>query len=205
MTSDEKPSILSDIDYMKSLAEAGEKGPLNIGRALFWAGIIYGVASLVQYGMIVHIIPYPNPWFMVLNWGVAILISVTISIMSPKRRAPGSLSASNRAAYAAWSGVGLGVFAFMASVAVLSASAQQLEGLIFILAPAVLVIYGVGWWVCARMSGQNWLTWVSIGCFVAAPMLGLFARRPEQLVAYAVCLFVLATLPGYKIMQDAKQ
>ena len=38
-------ALRHEIDYMKSLVEAGANRPLGNGAALFWAGLVFGTAA----------------------------------------------------------------------------------------------------------------------------------------------------------------
>jgi hypothetical protein len=205
MSADTPPSLKTELDYLTSLAEAGNRAPLNIGRALFWAGLIYGGASLIQYFVIIKLIRFPNPWFMTFLWLGAIALHMAAIFIGRNKKCPGADSAANRAAQAAWSGVGMGIFSFFMAVVVLSIHFKRMEEVSFLMASTVLSIYGIGWWVSARMSETKWLYWVSFACFLAAPALCLLAGYKEQLLAYAVCLLCLATVPGYKLMLDARK
>jgi hypothetical protein len=129
---------------------------------------------------------------------------ITIFLVRSKRCA-GALSAANRAASAVWSGVGMGIFSFIMAFIVLGVYFERMEEVSFLIGPTVLSIYGIGWWVSARMSETKWLYWVSFACFLAAPALCLLAGRAEQLLAYSACLIGLATVPGYKLMLDARK
>ena len=71
-------------------------------------------------------------------------------------------------------------------------------------APVVLILYGVGWWVGGAISGKTWVKWVAFGSFVGAPLITLMAGRPEQLLAYAVCLVAFTTVPGVIVMRGNK-
>jgi hypothetical protein len=205
MSADTPPTLKTELDYLTSLAEAGDRGPLNIGRSLFWAGLIYGTASLFQYVVIIKLIRLPNPWFMNLIWISAIVIHMIAIFFTRSKRYTGAQSAANRAASAVWSGVGLGIFSFIIAVIMLGVYFQRMEEVSFLIGPTVLSIYGIGWWVSARMSQTKWLYWVSFACFVAAPALCLLAGRAEQLLAYSACLIGLATVPGYKLILDARK
>lgn len=192
--------IQNDIDYMKSLAVDGARGPLRNGASLMWAGVLYAVASCVHYAFVTHLIPYPNPWFIALNWLLASAIFAVLAVTTAPRRT-GKPSDLACVAYSAWTAVGLSIGAFIALLIVVANVLQQLETVTFIIAPFVLIVYGIGWWVSAAASAQKWTRLVAIGCFIAAPVLGLLTGKPEQLIAYAVCLVLFAAIPGMVLMR----
>ncbi len=187
--------IQNDIDYMKSLAVDGARGPLRNGTSLMWAGTLYAIASCIHYGFVTHLIPLPNPWFIAANWILAsVLFGVLAFTTGPKRT--GQPSDMACVAYSAWTAVGLSIAAFIALLVVVANVLQQLETLVFLAAPFILIVYGIGWWVSASASRQGWMRLMAIGAFVAAPCLGVLSGKPEQLVAYAVCLVLFAAIPG---------
>ncbi len=195
--------LQSDIDYMKSLAVDGARGPLRNGASLWWAGVVYAAASCIQYGFVTHMIPLPNPWFMALNWVLASVVFAVLAVMTAPRRT-GKASDIACVAYSAWSAVGLSIGSFIALLIVMSNILQQMEALAFVIAPFVLIVYGIGWWVSAAASPQGWMRFVALGCFIAAPLLGFLTGKPEQLLAYAVCLVTFAAIPGLLLMRAEK-
>lgn len=195
--------IQSDIDYMKNLAVSGARGPLRNGASLFWAGVVYAIASGIHYGFVTHMIPLPNPWFMALNWVLASVIFGVLAVMTAPRRT-GKASDLACVAYSSWTAVGLSVGSFIALMIVMSNVLQQMEALAFVIAPFVLIVYGIGWWVSAAASAGKWMRLVAIGCFISAPLLGFLTGKPEQLLAYALCLVSFAAIPGVILMRAEK-
>jgi hypothetical protein len=196
-------NLQSDIDYMKSLAEAGSRGPLKNGVTLFWAGLLYGGASVAQYAMIQGWLPKSSAVSAGIWFGASILFGILACVFGFNRmRVKGS--ASNRASASAWSAVGIGIVAFIACVAIVANIYQTFEPLSYLIAPVILILYGMGWWVSALMSGTGWLKLVSLGCFAAAPAISCLAGKPIQMLAYAGCLFLFAMLPGIVLMRAEK-
>ncbi len=196
-------NLQSDIDYMKSLAEAGSRGPLKNGATLFWAGLLYGLAAIAQYAMIMGWLPKSSAVAAAIWFGASILFGILALVLGFNRvRICGSVG--NRATASAWSAVGMGIVAFIASVVIVAHICQTFEPLSYLMAPVILLIYGMGWWVSALMSGQGWLKLVSLGCFLAAPLISLLAGQPIQMLAYAGCLFLFAMVPGIVLMRAEK-
>ncbi len=192
--------IQNDIDYMKSLAVDGARGPLRNGASLLWAGVVYAAASCVHYGFVTHMIPMPNPWFMAVNWLLASAVFAILAVTTAPRRT-GKASDLACIAYSGWTAVGLSIASFIALMVVMANVLQQMETLTFVIAPFVLIVYGIGWWVSAAASTGKWMRLVAIGCFVAAPLLGLLTGKPEQLLAYAACLVLFAAIPGFVLIR----
>ncbi len=195
--------LQSDIDYIKSLAEAGGASPLRNGSNLLWAGIIYAVAAVGQYAIVKGWLPQ-TAWMSLSLWFGGSLIFGIIATLSGMARRKRMGSSAVKAAETAWDGVGLGLMAFLLTAYVVATHSSDPASITFLLAPGVLLLYGVGWWVSAKMSKQTWLKFIAFGCFIGSPLMGLMAGRPEQLLVYAVCLIVLAAVPGAILMRAEK-
>ncbi len=196
-------NLQSDIDYIKSLAEQGGQGPLKNGATLFWAGLLYGLAAIAQYAMIMGWLPQSSAMSAFIWIGASVLFGIlAFAFNFDRMRIKGSVG--NRATASAWSAVGMGIFVFMASVAIVANIFHTFEPLSYLIAPVILLIYGMGWWVSALMSRQGWLKLVSLGCFLAAPAISFLAGHPIQMLAYAGCLFLFATVPGIVLMRADK-
>ena len=195
-------SLQSDIDYMKSLAEDGTRGPMRNGAILFWAGILYAGASVAEYGVAINILPQNTLFQMAIWFGASLLFAILAAVFSC--RGCGVRSTSAKAYDSAWTAVGMGIGFLILSVFLVARQVQDVQPITFLIAPVVLVLYGMGWWVSAMMSGQGWLKAISFGCFIGAPVMALLAGRPEQLLAYAVALILFATIPGFILMRAAR-
>lgn len=196
-------NLQSDIDYMKSLAEAGGRGPVKNGATLFWAGLLYGAASLGQYALIMGWLPRNQAVAMFLWFGASIAFGIIAFIFGRGRnRIKGP--ASDRAVNSVWSAVGIGIIMFIICTAIVANLTHTFEPISYLMAPAVLLMYGMGWWVSGQMSDTGWVKLVSVGCFLGAPALALLGNRPEQMLTYAVCLFLFAMVPGLVLMRAEK-
>jgi K+-sensing histidine kinase KdpD len=195
-------SLQSDIDYMKSLAEDGGRGPMKNGAVLFWAGLLYGGASLAEYGVAINILPQTTLFQMTIWFGASLLFAIIATFSGLRNRR--ARNASAKAYDSAWSAVGIGIGFLILSTFLVARQVQDVQAVTFMIAPVILVMYGMGWWVSAMMSGQGWLKAISFGCFIGAPIMALLAGRPEQLLAYAVALVLFAAIPGLILMRAAR-
>jgi len=200
MTTDQ---LESEIAYMKSLAVSGGHGPLKNGANLFWAGLLYGGAAVAQYAIIKGYLPR-GLWVTAGVWlGVSLAYAVIIAMTVGSSRKDAEAPAS-RASHSAWSGVALGLLAFFASMIVMANIVADFSTVSFLMAPIVLVLYGVGWWVSATASGTGWLRLVALGSFAGAPVLCLLTGHAEQMLAYAAALVLFAMIPGFILMRAEK-
>jgi len=195
-------SLQSELDYLKGLAESGARGPMKNGSVLFWAGLLYAAASVAEYGVAIDVLPQTTLMQMCIWFGAsAIFTAIAILLLCRKS---GRHNISSVGYNSAWSGVGIGIGVLMLSVFLLARQIGDVRAVTFMIAPVVLVLYGMGWWVSAKISELGWLKLVSAGCFLAAPIMALMAGRPEQLLAYAAALVLFAAVPGFVIMRAAR-
>ena len=173
------------------------------GASLVTAGLVYAAAAVAQYLAIIRVLPC-TPWMSALIWIGATVVFAALSFMFRFNRYTANKSVGGRAAAAIWSGVGIAIMFFILCTIVIANVLKDFYAASFIIAPVILILYGVGWWIGGAMSGQGWVKWVAFGSFLAAPLITLMAGRPEQLLAYAVCLVLFTTVPGAIVMRAAK-
>jgi len=202
MTRDQVQSVHDDIAYMKALAQEGRRAPLLGGSILITAGLVFGLASLVAYGIDSGILNVPPVAYAFL-WGGAMLVFFVILAWQIRKtdRKPGAQSAANRAAGAGWMGVGLGIFVMSLSMAVIGWKVQSpIPSLIF--PSLIFALYGSGWAVSATMSDQKWQWTLAIACWIAAPLIAFLTGSPLMWLAYAAGLFLFALLPGVLLVRQ---
>ncbi|MBC6981638.1 hypothetical protein [Caulobacter sp. 17J80-11] len=201
MTDDQIQTIRDDIAFMKAMAEEGRRAPLLGGAILANAGAIFAGASVANWAIGTgRLAVGPMGYFVV--WGFAMVAFVVALVVLTRRvkRQPGASTPANRAFGTAWSAAGFAIFALW--VALMVADWRLQTHLVWMLFPSmILALYGLGWSVSAAMSGQKWLNVVAIGAFVGAPALAWFAGEPEQYLAYAAALLLLAAVPGMLLMR----
>jgi hypothetical protein len=206
---DKVEDTAADIAWMRRLAEEGAQAPMQGNSLLMFGGLLYGLASLFHWAVVVGVLPLAENQLWI-GWVVAtvsywIILAVTLPRL---RRSAGVNTTANRAAGIAWSGMGWGIFAMFLAMAVLGwrlADEAALNAMFALIPSIIMVFYGVGWAVNAAMQRSRMLWTLSLASFAAAPLLALFAGRSEQYLAYAAALFLLMALPGYLLMRAAKQ
>lgn len=199
-------ALKSDIDYLKSLALDGGRAPVMNGGALFWAGICFSAAAVVQYLVMDGVLTVPNPWFLALNWGAAAAIYAVLCIASitASKRRYGVGNAMNRAIGSVWSGVGFAIFALFITLNAAAVGMKAMEQMTPLFAPAIVILYGVGWWVASVLSGRKWMGFVGLLSFASAPFLAFVGGQPIQMLGYAITLTLIATIPGLVLMRSSE-
>lgn len=195
-------TLHDDIAYMKSLAEDGGRPVVN-GTALFWAGLVFGGAAVVHYLCLAGFITVGNPWYQAAIWvGAGVVYGIVCAItLRGKGRETGPAA---KAVNSVWAAIAVSVMVLLLCLTTAGARLETLEAQTALIAPAILILYGIGWWVAAVVSGQGWLKLVCAGCFVAAPLVAFLGGQAEQMLAYAACLGLFAIVPGFLLMRAAK-
>lgn len=202
MTDDQMQNVRDDIAFMRALATEGQRTPLLGGVILGSAGLIFAVASVVHWATVTGLIQL-GQWGNLITWvGAMVIFFVILTIANIRIGSkPGARSPANKAAGAAWMGVGLAIFVMSMSYA---AAAWQLRtGAVMATFPSLIfALYGAGWTVAASMTGKKWLWWVGIGSWVMAPVLAWLSSSPSQFLAYAAALILLMSIPGFVLMRQ---
>jgi hypothetical protein len=201
MTDDQMQTLQSDIAYLKALAKEGEHAPLLGGSILAVAGLSFGAASLGHWALVTGRIP---GGLSMVGWAwlaaMAVFFTVLFTYKARNAVRPGADSAANRAGRSSWVGAGYALFtlAFVMSVA----AWRTHSPVIFYLFPSVvLAFYGASWAVAASMTRRVWLWAPALGSFFGAAGLAFLVGTPELYLAYAVCLFLVAFVPGLVLMR----
>lgn len=202
MTRDQVQSVHDDIAYMKALAQEGRQAPLVGGRILVTAGLVFGAAAIIHYGINSGLIDLPSVAYLVL-WGAAMLIFFGALIVETRRceGKPGARSAGNRAASAGWMGAGLGIFVMSLAMGVIGWKTQS-SAVAAVFPSLIFALYGSGWAVSATMSGQKWQWYLAIGCWIATPLIAFLIGSPAMWLGYAAGLFLFALVPGLILMRQ---
>ena len=196
----------ADIAWMRRLAEEGAQTPLQGNSLLMFGGLLYGVASLFHWAIIVGLVPLAESQLWIGWVGATVAYWIILAVTIPRLRRAGVSTTANRAASIAWSGMGWGIFAMFMTFTVLGLRLGEsvLEGVYVMIPSMIMIFYGVGWAVHASMQRSRLLWILSLSSFAAAPLLALFAGQAEQYLAYAAALFLLMALPGWILMRQAR-
>lgn len=203
-----EPTDTADIAWMRNLAQEGASAPLRGGDILLAAGLLFGLASVVNWLVISGLTPFAPGQVLNILWPAVTVVFVVLAVVLGQRRAKdgGVRTAANRASATVWSSVGIGIFTLFVSVALIGVRlGGDVQPFVFSLIPSVIMVfYGMGWAVSATMTRSAFLWRLSIASFVAAPLLAAFTGSTLQYLAYAACLLGLMALPGWLLMRKAR-
>lgn len=191
-----------DLSYLRSLAEAGRDAPLTAGPYLVAGGGWFGVASLLigLHDMGFFALQANVMAAVMLGATAGFAVTLYLLIRRDSRHVPNT---TNRVIGAAWSAVGFGIFAFFVAVAIVAARSGN--GFIMnSIALAVLTLYGAAWQLTGAVTGQRWMTGVTVLTFASLLIVAAAVGTPFAWVAYAVALVLCAVLPGLYLMRLAR-
>ncbi len=197
----------ADIAWMRRLAEEGAQAPMRGNSLLMFGGLLYGLASLFHWAIIVGLVPLAKNQIWIGWIAATVAYWIILAVTIPRLSRAGVSTTANRAAGIAWSGMGWGIFAMFVAMSVLGwrlADEVALEAMFALIPSIIMVFYGVGWAVHAEMQRSRKLWVLSFASFAAAPLLALFAGQAEQYLAYAAALFLLMALPGWMLTRQAR-
>lgn len=189
-----------DLQYLRQIAEQGEKHPIQGGEfGILW-GSLYMLASLYAYATLSGFLPFSNSTVL-----IAFLMPIPIGLAGHyaliKRSTfqPGAFSFGNRTSSAAWFTVGLSSGAIFCSI--LAGKALNLialeEHVIWgILQAIVFSMYSVAYGTTAQISGDK-LLYVYTAMGLAMAVATIFSiGYLEMFLVLAAGVFLAGMLPG---------
>lgn len=202
MTDDQMQSVRDDIAYVRAVAHEGRNAPILAGPVLVAAAVIFGGATLIQWGMEAGLVG-GGDWAPMALWiGVGVVFAgCMIWLVGRMKRQPGFNTSRNRAVGSAWRAVGFGIFATWAGLVAMSI---RTDNWIWMAAmpTIVAVAYGSAWLVGAAMTGARWMSWIAFLSYAGAVALGWFAGGAELYLVFAAVLVAVALIPGLILMRQ---
>ncbi|MGB1343318.1 MAG: hypothetical protein ACPG5J_13460 [Pseudomonadales bacterium] len=189
-----------DLQYLRQIAEQGEKHPVHGGEfGILW-GTLYLLASLYAYATLSGFLPFSNS-----TVAIAFILPIPIGTIGhyllAKRfiQKSGAFSFGNRTSSAAWTTVGLSTFIIFLSI--FAGKALHLlnlsEAVIWGLLQAVIFsMYSVAYGTTAQTSGDK-VQYVYAGVGLAMAVATVFTiGQLEVFLVLAAGVFFGAVLPG---------
>ncbi len=199
---------MTDIAWLRGLAEEGAKAPIKGASILFAAGLIFGTASVAHWLIATDIVAVAPEAYGAMWGGTALVFLGTLFVLIGRLKREGGVeTAANRAFGIVWSALGWGIFSLFLSLIVSDltrAGQSDLAEWSLIIPSIIMAFYGVGWAVTATMTRSKSLWTLALASFAAAPALAVLSGTSWQYLAYAGALYGLMALPGFLIMRSAK-
>jgi hypothetical protein len=204
--SDQANGLREDVAFMRSMAEQGRRGPLLGGIFLAAAGLIYGTASFLHWGIQTGRLPFApastdNIWI-----GASLLFAVVWVVLFTqlRRGGPTVVGAAQFAFGAAWIGSGIGILVMLAAVGIASARLHD-PSLMNINAFTTFAFYGAAWSVCGALARQRWMYLIAAAAFVLAPALALVSGTANELLVLGAGLLATLFAPGIRLMLQTRR
>jgi len=201
--SDNVDTLQQDIGWLRALAESGQNAPLQAGPYLVAGGAWFGGASLflgLQQLGVASPVAATMPWI----WLVAAIGFGTTLALLIRRDREQVERGPNRLINATWSAAGFGIFVYWAASSIL---ATRLDNAVVMatMAPAVMVIYGLVWWIKGSLTGSAWMRGLALISFASVFLVALAMGSPFAWLTYSVALLATALLPGLHLMRQARR
>jgi hypothetical protein len=194
--------LREDIGYMRVLAEQGRKGTIFGGVFLAAAGVVFGCACLIQWCVLVGILPAVSGfvWYL---WGAAAAVFAGAVALLSRRLEPraGGPSVAGAAFAMTWNGTAIGIAVAFAAVVVV-AGVTHAPSPYYAVAPIVFAFYGTAWFVAGGQARRRWLYGVAVLSYGCALLLA-WLSGPNQVLAMAAALILTLTVPGIVLMREA--
>lgn len=195
-------TMKDDITYMRRLAEQGRSAPILGGVFLAAAGVVFGIACIVQWAMVMRGVE--SVASIVELWGGAMLLFALVWVLfflQMRSKGAAAIGITNRAFHAAWLGSGIGITVTSIGVAV-AASVAQSPVVMVSYPPMVFGFYGTAWLVSGVLAQRRWMYGAALASYVFAVVLGVLVTQATMLLAMGVALFVTLTIPGILLMRE---
>ena len=196
-------SLDEQIELVRRLALAGRDAPLVGGRICLLAGLVFSGASLWTWLVLDHYITAPIAAIAV-PWAIALAVVMAYVVYLRQRfPEPNADTTTNRAARAAWSGIGRALFALQAAFLVVALRSNE-SGIYLLLPSCIFALYGAAWTVGAAMTERTWLKVLSVASFAVAIALALAERAALSFLLQAFAFLALVAAPGAILLRLEK-
>ncbi|MBN8646823.1 MAG: hypothetical protein J0L55_02630 [Caulobacterales bacterium] len=222
--------LKSEIEYIKNMVQKGDIGPLNIGRALLWAGAAILFYTLARLSLdIKFLMPkdfqFSSLYFKATNYIALLTIIIFASGLFLDRRnifGIGEKSTASKVANTVWLGVLIGTVDFLLCFIAFGVSFLnhgQIEDYlnhfpnppiilgifsIYFTGSFLLISIGIGWLVTSVVSGKKWLNFFSIGSFLLAPITIYIGATFGGNYSFLLSFLLFCILPAYLSLRDEK-
>jgi hypothetical protein len=196
-------NLRNDLEWLRSLAESGRSGPLQAGPYLVAGGAWFGGASLVLALAQLRVVALPEGAEAWIWTASAAGFFATLALLVYRSRHD-TERGPNRLINAAWSAAGVTIFVYWLASSLLAVRLD--DGIVMVtMAPAVMSIYGLVWWIKGSLTGIRWMRVLALLSFASVFVLALAVGSPYVWLSYTVALVATALLPGLYLMAMARK
>lgn len=199
----EKALMSDDLDYLRTLAEAGENAPLLGGRFLSWWGGVITIAYLGHYLIQTGQIGLPKEsvgwlWLGVISIGV---IGHAILVATFSRDKPGAGSVGNRTQRMVWQNAGLVLIGlFVALTLRVSFGLGDPSDFNWSL-PVVFALYSLALGLSGYMGQNHILKIAGWGASIVVPITVWFIGSVHLYAIASIAIAITVFLPGLALLR----
>jgi hypothetical protein len=196
-------NLRNDVEWLRSLAESGRNGPLQAGPYLVAGGAWFGGASLALALAQLRVLALPEGAESRIWMASALGFLATLAVLIYRDRHV-TERGTNRLINAAWSAAGVTIFVYWLASSLLALRLD--DGIVMVtMAPAVLSIYGLVWWIKGSLTGSGWMRALALVSFASVFVIALAVGSPYVWLSYTFSLLVTALLPGLYLVARSRQ
>ena len=204
------PDLVSELAYVRALAEEGRDAPLVGGFYYLLWGALMGGAAIIAFLLASGALSL-GPVNIFSVWIGAGLIGWAASFLNGRRTGakPGALTIGNRTAQAVWFSVG--VFMTVLWIAIIfahdnfTALGVPPYFLFSMMFPAAFGLYGVAFYASAVAARLGWLKGFALLSWGFAVACVFLAGSNYQFLAGGIGCIACAALPGWLLMRQEPQ
>jgi hypothetical protein len=171
------------------------------GVPMFWAGLVYGSANLVQYMVRTGDLALSGPQLGMMWMGATAVFITAAFVLKLGVNADFAKRDEVKRFRAIWGSLLIGIALAVIAAMMVLGKYQQFTLMPFMIAPIGLTLYGAGWRIAAIMSRNGVFNILAVASVIAGFALAFSAGQIWQPMAYALCLFALAMAPGFVLMR----
>jgi len=192
----------SDLNYLRGIAESGERAPLLSGRFFIWWGSLAMAAMLAHWAILAGHTMFESTQvgFIWLTYGLVGSVGSVVLRRGLKGK-PGAGSAGNRGDRAVWSGMWAATL-FYALGCLAAYVLGRVEVMIFDTIPLfAFASYGIAFRTIAALGGPGWMRMTAFLAWLAAAAGVAFVGRPELYLVCSGGIVVVGIVPGWLLLQ----
>ncbi len=197
-------SLKDDISFIRTMAERGSRGPILGGAFLAAAGLVFGFAAFLQWGIETGKLSFLQASAGHL-WTAASVIFAAVWLFlffRLRSRGPQKGGPLQFAFGVAWMACGVGIVTLIGAIAVVSWRLHD-SAILNANALVAFAFYGVAWLTTGVTARQNWMFVIAAAAFALTLILAYLSNTPEQLLAFGAGLLLTLTVPGVKLVTQA--
>lgn len=192
----------ADLAFARSFPGEGPRAQASAGLVFFWAGLLYGLQTLIYAAVEAGWIKVPSSYGLCLAIGPTLpFLGVIVYVAWRERKGKGGVA--TRALTACYTSAGLLNLIIALTFGWLAISRKSTT--IWLMYPIVIcAMQGAVWYAASLIRRKLWLGLVSAGWFLTTLALTvLMTHVAAYLFCLGVALLVLMAAPGYAMKQSS--